>query len=213
VNGYMTPELWLQRGVTYTFNIEGGDDPSTENFYNPLYISDEPFGGYMKLSDIEKKQIHVFLGIENGKSLMKGNSTSAGRLCVWSQTNPNDDPDKFKDFQSYREALQLQCRAGNPGVLQWTPDRNTSNTVYYQSYVSYNMGWKIVVVDEIPPNLPDFKEAPYKYEIWLENNIVTKVPKYGGSSNGACNFRITSTNTCCFVYMIIIAWISRYFFI
>jgi len=54
---------------------------------------------------------------------MKGNSTSAGRLCVWSQTNPNDDPDKFKDFQSYREALQLQCRAGNPGVLQWTPDR------------------------------------------------------------------------------------------
>ena len=36
-------------------SVEGGDDKSTEKFYNPLYFSDDPFGGYMKLSADERK--------------------------------------------------------------------------------------------------------------------------------------------------------------
>ncbi len=36
-------------------SVEGGDDKSTDKFYNPLYISDDPFGGYMKLSADERK--------------------------------------------------------------------------------------------------------------------------------------------------------------
>lgn len=47
VNGYMA-ELYLKRGLHYTFIIEGGQN-------NSLYISDEPFGGYSKLEANEKK--------------------------------------------------------------------------------------------------------------------------------------------------------------
>lgn len=37
------------------FSVEGGNDKSTSNFYNPLYISDDPFGGYAKLSNDERE--------------------------------------------------------------------------------------------------------------------------------------------------------------
>lgn len=36
-------------------SIEGGDDKSNLDFYNPLYIADDPFGGYAKLSADEKE--------------------------------------------------------------------------------------------------------------------------------------------------------------
>ncbi len=35
--------------------MEGGNDKSTTDFYNPLYISDDPFGGYSKLSNDERE--------------------------------------------------------------------------------------------------------------------------------------------------------------
>ncbi len=38
------------------------------------------------------------------------------------------------------------------------------------------MGWKIVVTDEIPADLPDFKEKPYRSEIWIDSNLVTEIP-------------------------------------
>ena len=35
-------------------------------------------------------------------------------------------------FADYFATLQQVCEAGQPGVLQWTPDMNTPDTVYYQ---------------------------------------------------------------------------------
>ena len=35
-------------------------------------------------------------------------------------------------FADYFATLQQVCEAGQPGVLQWTPDKNTPDTVYYQ---------------------------------------------------------------------------------
>ncbi len=37
------------------FSVEGGNDKSTTDFYNPLYISDDPFGSYSKLSKDERE--------------------------------------------------------------------------------------------------------------------------------------------------------------
>lgn len=39
----------------FVFSVEGGADKSTADFYNPLYLSDDPFGGYSKLSEDERK--------------------------------------------------------------------------------------------------------------------------------------------------------------
>ena len=39
------------------------------------------------------------------------------------------------------------CTAGQPGILQWTPDRDTPDTVYYQCFTHRFLGWKIHVLD------------------------------------------------------------------
>lgn len=51
-----------------------------------------------------------------------------------------------------------------------------------QSFTHYNMGWKMHIVNEIPHDLPDFKEEPYKYEIWLEHQSLRELPRH---ANGA----------------------------
>lgn len=39
-----------------------------------------------------------------------------------------------------------------------------------QSYTGYNMGYKIELVDQLPADVEDFTEKPYRYEIWLQHN-------------------------------------------
>ncbi|VDK51238.1 unnamed protein product [Anisakis simplex] len=159
VNGYLA-DIYLKRGITYTFIVEGGKDKSTQDYYNPLYISNEPFGGYAKLSSDEREQVKVFAGSDP--------TQTAGRLCVWSQDNTEDDPDKYDNFIEYRRTLRLKCEEENEAaILRFTPNAQTPDTLYYQSYTSYNMGWHIHVVDEIPKDVSDFAEEPYEYEAWL----------------------------------------------
>uniref|UniRef100_A0A158R4J2 Protein Skeletor n=1 Tax=Syphacia muris TaxID=451379 RepID=A0A158R4J2_9BILA len=153
VNGYLA-DVYLKRGVNYTFNVEGGADKSTVDFYNPLYISTDPFGGYSKLSDEERKQVTIIAGEDSNQT--------AGRLCLWSQTNDTRDPDKYDKFTSYRQTLKLHCdKSPKTATFTFTPDSETPDTLYYQSYSNYNMGWKIHVVDELPTDIEDFDDEPY----------------------------------------------------
>ena len=57
--------------------------------------------------------------------------TAFGRLCEWAE-DPNQIANSFESFGAYQRSLKLQCDEGQPGILQWTPDANTPNTVYYQ---------------------------------------------------------------------------------
>ena len=43
-------------------------------------------------------------------------------------------------FDDYFATLQQVCEAGQPGVLKWTPDMNTPDTVYYQVCVCVWVG-------------------------------------------------------------------------
>ncbi|CDW56362.1 DM13 domain containing protein [Trichuris trichiura] len=169
VNGYMTPELWVQRGVTYTMRVEGGDDTILERFFNPLYISDDPYGGYAKLADEDKSQITVFAGLNKQSQPYDGTESHGekayGRLCRFISKDPSQSPDSMDSFQQFKKHLVLRCLHGNAGVFQWTPDQRTPDVVYYQSYTNFNMGWKIVVTDEIPTDLPFTEEEPYSYEL------------------------------------------------
>uniref|UniRef100_A0A5S6QQ12 DM13 domain-containing protein n=1 Tax=Trichuris muris TaxID=70415 RepID=A0A5S6QQ12_TRIMR len=169
VNGYMTPELWVQRGVTYTMRVEGGDDAILERLFNPLYISDDPYGGYAKLADEDKSQITVYAGLNKQSQPYDGTEAhgerSYGRLCRFINNKSTKDPDSMDSFQEFKQNLVLRCLRGNAGVFQWTPDERTPDVVYYQSYTNFNMGWKIVVTDEIPTDLPFTEEEPYSYEL------------------------------------------------
>ncbi|XGW33389.1 hypothetical protein V3C99_017656 [Haemonchus contortus] len=163
VNG-MLADLYLKRGVTYTFIVEGGSDKSTSDFFNPLYISDDQFGGYGKLSNEEKEQVTVYSGPDP--------SRVAGRLCLWSN-DENVDDSQFATFADFRKTLHLKCDTDKVAALfRFTPDEKTPDTLYYQSYSNYNMGWKIHVVNELPNTITDIKEEPYVYEQWLQTQSV-----------------------------------------
>ncbi|OTF82519.1 hypothetical protein BLA29_013286, partial [Euroglyphus maynei] len=82
MNGLLAPILYVKRGRTYTFRVEGGNNPQQPELYNPLYITNDPHGGYTELTEIERKQFKVYAGVEFDRR-GRPNPTSAGRLCVW----------------------------------------------------------------------------------------------------------------------------------
>jgi len=180
VNGYLA-DLYLKRGVSYNLIVEGGNDKSTSDFYNPLYISDDPFGGYAKLSNDERKQVHIYAGQDP--------SQTAGRRCLWAQKNPNDDPDKYENFADYRHTLKLICdEQSTSAIFQFTPTKEMPDVIYFQSYSNYNMGWKIHVVDDLPDDLEDFEEEPYQYEVLRLQNT-----QEVDHQNSASNLFISTT--------------------
>lgn len=82
INGLLVPELVVQRGKTYTFIVEGGNDPVSSSRRHPLYITDNSEGGYDYRTDEERKQQKIFAGAalrSDGQVV----PTAEGRLCEW----------------------------------------------------------------------------------------------------------------------------------
>uniref|UniRef100_A0A914YE09 DM13 domain-containing protein n=1 Tax=Panagrolaimus superbus TaxID=310955 RepID=A0A914YE09_9BILA len=193
VNGYLA-DLYLRRNVTYTFVVQGGSDKSTSDFYNPLYISDDSFGGYMKLSNDEKEQVHILAG--------NNPDETTGNLCMWIQQNVDDNPDSYNSFAEYRKTLKLKCDENiPPAVFMFTPNASTPDVIYYQSYSNYNMGYKIHIVDDLPEDLEDFVEEPYQYEAWLKHHNLQLIPR------GANTAPKTSYNYFAFILVIAFAFL------
>lgn len=55
INGLLIPEIHVVRGKTYTFVVEGGNNPDIPAKYHPFYITDDPVGGYEHKREEEKK--------------------------------------------------------------------------------------------------------------------------------------------------------------
>lgn len=64
INGFLVPELWLRRGLTYAFKVYGGNNPHSPEYYHPLVITDEPSGGFDRLTDAKQNEIRVLAGVE-----------------------------------------------------------------------------------------------------------------------------------------------------
>ena len=60
INGILIPELVVERGSTYTFIVEGGDNPSAESAYHPLYITDSITGS--RISDPTIRNVSIIVG-------------------------------------------------------------------------------------------------------------------------------------------------------
>lgn len=55
INGLLIPEINVVRGKTYTFVVEGGNDPNVPAKYHPFYITNDPVGGYEHKSTSERE--------------------------------------------------------------------------------------------------------------------------------------------------------------
>lgn len=88
----------------------------------------------------------IFAGVHksrNGKITPSG----VGRICNWTPDLKAKTADEHTSFGAYQRSLTLKCEEGEPGIITWTPDKNTPNTVYYQCFTHRYLGWKINVLD------------------------------------------------------------------
>jgi len=142
VNGLLIPEIHVVRGRQYTFLVNTGHSPNNPAKTHPLYITDDPEGGYADKTPRERQAVRVFAGVSVSAS---GNPTptATGRLCEYQRRASGTSA----SFAEYQRTLDLQCQPGEPGVLTWVPDDATPDLVYYQCYTHRNLGWKIHVHD------------------------------------------------------------------
>lgn len=64
LNDLLIPELYVERGQTYTFVVEGGDRPANPAQFHPFYITDSPEGGFAQKTDDERLLETPFAGVE-----------------------------------------------------------------------------------------------------------------------------------------------------
>jgi len=164
IEGLMVPELYLRRGLTYTFKVEGGSNPRSAEYYHPLIITDEPMGGYDRLNKNQSAKVRVLAGVEFTRRGLARPVNNAGRLCLWKHPIQGDRrrDDEFNSFERFRNNLNLECGDGDAALLSVTPNYTWPDTVYYHSYTTPYMGWKIHVVDNFKTR-PKFGAANNLY--------------------------------------------------
>lgn len=58
----LIPELYVERGETYTFYVEGGDKSSNPARYHPFYITDSAEGRLGQASEDEQQRANNYAG-------------------------------------------------------------------------------------------------------------------------------------------------------
>uniref|UniRef100_A0A8R1DR60 DM13 domain-containing protein n=1 Tax=Caenorhabditis japonica TaxID=281687 RepID=A0A8R1DR60_CAEJA len=152
VNSVMTPDLYLVRNVTYTFNVEGGREKLIPEFFNPLYIGDDESGGFSELSSNEAERVKI-----HSQGSVDSN---AGPLCIWlnnKEKSTATEPDMYLDCDGWPEDVHS---------FAFTPNETTPSVLYYNSGNNFNMGGRIFIVDELPEDVSDSREVPFNREKW-----------------------------------------------
>ncbi|XP_050532309.1 protein Skeletor, isoforms B/C-like [Daktulosphaira vitifoliae] len=168
INDKLIPEIYVERKQTYTFYIEGGDNPNKVGHYHPFYITDSHEGGFGQKDDLEQKKQRVFAGI-NYDSEGYPLASAAGRYCEW-KFKSYDRSSEMETFNAFFDSLKLSCEDGSAAELNWTVAQETPDIVYYQSYSQSNIGWKIHVVDA-GHKWKDEKDDAIKLNTIITNNI------------------------------------------
>ncbi|XP_021913275.1 protein Skeletor, isoforms B/C [Zootermopsis nevadensis] len=145
INDLLIPEIYVERGQTYTFIVEGGNDRTNPARYHPFYITDSSEGGFGQKSEAEQKKQRVFAGVRYDAEGYPY-PTAAGHYCEWAHKTI-DRSAEMETFDEYLDTLRLECDDGEPAYLNWTVATETPDLLYYQCYSHTHLGWKIHVVD------------------------------------------------------------------
>ena len=93
INGKLMPEIYVYRGRTYYFRVQGGDGYQHVALNNPLYITDHRDGGYGSKTDYEKERETFFAGVEHGQPV------GVGPLCEYVSVDGADKADQCSTFE------------------------------------------------------------------------------------------------------------------
>lgn len=118
INGLMSPILYVQRGKTYTFRIEGGDTfDKSYRFYHPFYITDEPYGGYLLQNQSQRNQQKILAGLQFERLPQIGAASSSAKVKASPSSN-SGKPQPAQQPQMIGKPL-----AGSVGRLcAWLPN-------------------------------------------------------------------------------------------
>ncbi|XP_051164567.1 protein Skeletor, isoforms B/C isoform X2 [Leptopilina boulardi] len=186
INGLLIPVIHVVRGKKYNFVVEGGQDPNIPARYHPFYITDDPVGGYLHKTPEERAKVKIFAGVRRQRGTVR--PTGVGRLCNWVPDQNSPLADDFASFGAYQRTLALECDSGEPGIVQWTPDENTPDTVYYQCFTHRYLGWKIQVHDSCDTNAA--AAASEIRETFADPDEAE--PEMDGDLNSGASIRVTS---------------------
>ena len=78
INGTLIPYIQLERGKTYVFAVEGGNDPDNPARNHPLYITDDAHGGYGRKSVDDRALETVYAGVDAAGEATAGKTVGEG---------------------------------------------------------------------------------------------------------------------------------------
>nr|CAI5861596.1 unnamed protein product [Callosobruchus analis] len=131
LNDLLLPEITVERGQTYMFIVEGGNDNSHPARYHPLYITDSPEGGFGQKSNEERLAQRVFAGVEYDQDGYPY-PTAVGRYCEWRRRSEQKSLET-ESLEDFMRSLQLNCDEGEPGYFNWTVPMDAPDLLYYQA--------------------------------------------------------------------------------
>jgi hypothetical protein len=141
INGYLLPKIYVERGKSYAFRVQGGNNPARKKSFHPLYITDHPEGGYGLKVTAEKKLETIYAGVDNFGGAE--HPTGAGPLCEYVPKSGEDKAAESETFRDYFRSLDMACeRKGEYGWVNWTVGPATPDLVYYQGWNSLN-SWQV----------------------------------------------------------------------
>lgn len=79
------------------------------------------------------QNVRIYAGVQKSRN-QQLTPIGVGRLCNWTPDQDGPTADEYTSFGAYQRSLSLKCDEGEPGIITWTPDRNTPDIVYYQCF-------------------------------------------------------------------------------
>lgn len=130
LNDKLIPEIYVERGQSYTFYVEGGADETNPAKFHPFYITSSREGGFGQKKEVVQREERVFAGVgydSDGYPYPE----AKGRYCEWKHKTIDRSADT-ETFEEYMKTLELVCEPGEAAVLNWTVAADTPDLVYYQ---------------------------------------------------------------------------------
>ena len=161
----------MRRGTKYTFRISGGNTPTSNSEFHPLYFTTSASGGYAQMSSDERARQIILAGITVTQRDSNGNvvgyeSPLQAPICQYQVSDATFLLPESATFQDYYNTLDRSCSQNSAitnaaMTFEFTPTKDTPDLIYYQCVTHRNLGWKINVLDAVsPPVSPPQRANP-----------------------------------------------------